>query len=233
MIQICRSYSIVSQKAVASDSFAGNLLSFVPGHDIGNSDLVESSKEGKGSEYEGRNNPLPLVEDLENASLLEANVSSAKRIPTICDCNEKNASYLFRGLVFLVIHDGLTLAGNRRERYLAPSQSLAHVGARDYCRLFVGGHDGGGCGGRVRKRKRGERRRRKWKRGSRPRNCQGEGESSEGSCDENLASIIGTWIQATGRERPAETMGSTWEEKETKEVGKGRKKSGRRQSSVY
>lgn len=65
--------------------FAGNLLSFVPSHDVGNSDFVEASKKGEGSEDERRNNPLPLVKDLENASLVKASVSAQHS--KYCSCN--------------------------------------------------------------------------------------------------------------------------------------------------
>lgn len=50
----------------------GPLLSFVPGHDVGYSDLVESSEEGEGGKDDGSNEELPLVENLEGRQLLHS-----------------------------------------------------------------------------------------------------------------------------------------------------------------
>lgn len=41
-----------------------NILSFVPSHNVGEADLVETREEGKCSKDQGRNNPLPLIESL-------------------------------------------------------------------------------------------------------------------------------------------------------------------------
>lgn len=50
------------------------------------------------------------------------------------------SSYLFWCLAFLLVYHGLALAWDSCERYLAPSQPLADVSARGYCRLLIGSH---------------------------------------------------------------------------------------------
>lgn len=41
------------------------VLSFIPGHDVGESNLVHSGKEGNEGEEEGRDEELPLVQSLQ------------------------------------------------------------------------------------------------------------------------------------------------------------------------
>lgn len=63
-------------KALRAIDSAGNLLGLVPSNNVGDSNFVEASEEGEGSEDEGRNHPLPLIEDLEDGSLLGTTVSA-------------------------------------------------------------------------------------------------------------------------------------------------------------
>lgn len=68
-----RSYS--QRTTLRAMGSAGDLLSLVPGDDVGDSDFVEASEEGEGRENEGRDQPFPLVKDLEDRSLQKTTVS--------------------------------------------------------------------------------------------------------------------------------------------------------------
>lgn len=58
-------------------SFTGeNILGFIPSDNVGEPNLVETGEEGECSEDEGRNNPLPLAESLEEGWLLFSLVSA-------------------------------------------------------------------------------------------------------------------------------------------------------------
>lgn len=46
-----------------------HILSFVPGHDIGDANLVETGKEGECGKDEGSDDPLPLSEGLDDGGL--------------------------------------------------------------------------------------------------------------------------------------------------------------------
>lgn len=95
MLQIVRSelskaiYSSQNQQTMlrAMVPAGHHLLSLVPGHNIGDSDFVEASEEGEGSEDEGCDNPFPLVEDLEDGQLLQTTVSAI--LSAHCDYNEE------------------------------------------------------------------------------------------------------------------------------------------------
>lgn len=47
----------------------GHILSFVPCHDIGNANLVETGEEGEGGKNEGSDDPFPLFEGLQHRGL--------------------------------------------------------------------------------------------------------------------------------------------------------------------
>lgn len=133
---------MVSHRHCELLTLGGNLLSLIPSNNIGNSDLVEASEEGEGGEYDRRNHPLPLVEDLENGSLLEMVVSARHaKLDERESERDKNPAYLFWCLALLVVHCGLTLAWNSCERNLAASQPLTDISARGYRRLLIGSHD--------------------------------------------------------------------------------------------
>lgn len=48
-----------------------DILCFVPGHNVGQSNVVEAGEEGKGGKDDWGNEKLPLVEGLEDRWLLE------------------------------------------------------------------------------------------------------------------------------------------------------------------
>lgn len=56
---------------VGSASRVLNVLGFVPGHNVGPSDVIEAGEEGEGGKDDGGDEELPLVEDLDNGWLLK------------------------------------------------------------------------------------------------------------------------------------------------------------------
>ena len=52
-----------------------NVLCFVPGHNVGQSDVVEAGEEGEGGKDDGGNEKLPLVENLYDRWLLGSPLS--------------------------------------------------------------------------------------------------------------------------------------------------------------
>lgn len=67
--------SLLERKRRKRYSSEEHILSFIPCHNVGEADLVETGKEGEGSKDEGRNNPFPLVESFEERWLLVSLVS--------------------------------------------------------------------------------------------------------------------------------------------------------------
>lgn len=52
-----------------------NVLGFVPGHNVGPSNVIEAGEEGEGGKDDGGDEELPLVEDLDNRWLLKLPMS--------------------------------------------------------------------------------------------------------------------------------------------------------------
>lgn len=61
--------------AIGNATWELDVLCFVPGHNVGPSDVIEAGEEGEGGKDDGGDEELPLVEDLEDRWLLQWCVS--------------------------------------------------------------------------------------------------------------------------------------------------------------
>lgn len=116
-----------------------DILCFVPGHNVGQSNVVEAGEEGKGGKDDWGNEKLPLVEGLENRWLLEFPLS-------VHALNSIRLMAIIADLLGLLLVVGLRLAlqgiGLGR-RDIAPPQGIAYVCARGNS-SFGRGHVGSG-----------------------------------------------------------------------------------------
>lgn len=123
---VAKGMSVKCQRKTENVFSQQHILSFVPCHNVRKADLVETGKKGERGEDEGRDDPFPLVEGLEEGWLLSS--LSSEQWSRHTDQADMVA-HLY-GLLLLVVSLWLTLHDASLGGHITPSQAIAGIEPR-------------------------------------------------------------------------------------------------------